>query len=79
LSFLYTQNHILYKIAEEWNKTKENKILKNIPPVNEIGEDKEEVKEINEDKEHNEIAVEEDKVENNVEDVVVKKKPSKKK
>ena len=37
------------------------------------------VKEINEDKEHNEIAVEEDKVENNVEDVVVKKKPSKKK
>lgn len=69
----------LGKIAEEWNKTKENKILKNIPPVNEVGEDKEEIKEIKEVKEDKEIAVEEDKVENNVEDVVVKKKPSKKK
>ena len=64
----------LVKIAEEWNKTKENKILKNIPPVNEVGEDKEEIKEVKEVKE-----IEEDKVENNVEDVVVKKKPSKKK
>lgn len=64
----------LGKIAEEWNKTKENKILKNTSFVKEV-DDVNEVKEVNEDKEDKE----EDKVENNVEDVVVKKKPSKKK